>query len=100
MKKNDIILLAGLAALGLFLWVKSSSSAPPVVVTNWNNGAGNWALGGSSGAFSTTATGQTVVAGPYQMQIDGFDGTGYNILILQGTQILNSVYVTGNGSFS
>jgi hypothetical protein len=100
MNNKTVMTVGFLALAGLLIYKFMNPTAPPLIVSGWNAGNATWAIGGASGALSTASAGSTVTAGPYQLQIDAYDGTGYNILILQGAKILNSVYVTGNGSFS
>jgi hypothetical protein len=107
MKTQDWLVLGGIAALGLYLYSKSgaSGSVPPMVVTGWNNGNAIWTLGNSSGTLSTAngGIGITTQTGTYTVQVNGYDGSGYNILVLTGGAngtLVNSLYVNGNGSFN
>lgn len=99
-------LSTGLAALGGIagsLFSKKATTVPPLVVTGWSAGNATFTLGSQTGTLNplanNSAGGATITAGTYTLNVD-WDGTGYNILIMQGSTIANSIYVTGTGSFS
>lgn len=81
----------------------SSTAVPPLIVTNWNAGTFNYTLGTMSGQVTPATPQGTPIkganAGNYSIQVNDYDGTGYDIIAFNGT-IQNSIYVTANGSFS
>lgn len=96
-----------LGALAYFLFLKKSAPlaavVPPLQVTGWTNGTFTYKLGTMTGQITpTTQQGVAIKganAGPYSLVINDYDGSGYDILTLNGTT-QNEVYVAGNGSIS
>lgn len=107
--KTFLIVAGSLAVGGLVVYALSKKKAtgptPPMKVTGWTAaGNGSFAIGPNTGTMNGT-TGAITQSSPatYYLDNGGFDGTGWNFNVLAGGpsgQLLNTLYVTGNGTFN
>lgn len=77
-----------------------TAAVPPVIVSGWKNGNAMYSIAGTTGVLSTNGTATKAGSGPYSIQVNDWDGSGYDVTVLNGSNVVNEVYLTGNGSFS